>query len=383
MSKRKESQQARQGGGQKATRKGRRYTPQEKRKALALAARVGVQKASKRTGIPLWSIYSWRNAMTLAPLVEKPAPSATRNEAVSLPRAVQIPEAVVKQVVTIWRNNPGFGPSQVHYQLRRVGVKCDTKTIRKILTAHGYSPPGKRPPRPEEPRRFEASRPLELVQMDVLHFHVHSQRVYLILALDDHSRFVVGWGLLQRETMDDAIAVVEEAIQRYGKPEAILTDRGAVFHSWSGVGRFDRMLESYGIDHRLADAHHPQTCGKVEALNKAIQKELINRVEFRNFLDATERIGAWIDTFNHGRTHQGLGGVLVPADRFYGRADRVLERIQAHHAGKRNGPVPAALETSEEDREIALFQVRAVGDNLQLWLFGRCVGQVKPGDAAA
>jgi transposase InsO family protein len=219
--------------------------------------------------------------------------------------------------------------------------------------------------------------------MDVLHFHVHSQRVYLILALDDHSRFVVGWGLLQRETMEDAIAVLEEAIRRYGKPEAILTDRGAAFHAWSGVSRFDRMLESYGIDHRLAAAHHPQTCGKVEALNKAIQKELISRVEFRNFLDAKEKIGAWIDSFNHERTHQGLGGVLVPADRFYGRADRVLERIQAHHGGKRKGPVPAALEASEEDREISLFQVRLVGDNLELWLFGRHVGQVKSRDAAA
>jgi transposase InsO family protein len=383
MSKRKESHKARQSGVRRPAKKGRRYTPQEKRKALELAVRVGVQEAAKRTGVTAWSIYSWRNALTLAPLVEKPAPQKAGKEAGSLPRAVQVPEAVIKQVVNVWRANPGFGPSQVHYQLRRVGVKCDTKTCRKILTAHGYSPPGKRPPRPEEPRRFEASRPLELVQMDVLHFYVHGQRVYLILALDDHSRFVVGWGLLQRETMEDAIAVLEETIRRYGKPEAILTDRGAAFHAWSGVSRFDRMLESYGIDHRLAAAHHPQTCGKVEALNKAIQKELISRVEFRNFLDAKEKIGAWIDSFNHERTHQGLGGVLVPADRFYGRADRVLERIHTQHGGKGNGPVPAALETVEESREISLFQIRLVGDNLELWLFGRRVGQVKSRDAVA
>ena len=383
MSKRNESQKPRRTVGRTAAKKGRRYTPQEKQRALQLAARVGVQEAAKRTGITAWSIYSWRNALTLAPLVEKPAPQEAGKEAGSLPRSVQVPEAVVKQVVNVWRANPGFGPSQVHCQLRRVGVKCDTKTVRKILTAHGYSPPGKRPPRPEEPRRFEASRPLELVQMDVLHFHVHAQRVYLILALDDHSRFVVGWGLLQRETMEDAIAVLEEAIRRYGKPEAILTDRGAAFHSWSGVSRFDRMLESYGIDHRLAAAHHPQTCGKVEALNKAIQKELIRRVEFRNFLDAKEKIGAWIDAFNHERTHQGLGGVLVPADRFYGRADRVLERIQAHHVGKKSGPVPAAVEISEGGREISLFQIRLAGDNLELWLFGRRVGQVTSRDAAA
>jgi transposase InsO family protein len=384
MSKRNESQKAGGTGAQRGAKRGRRYTLEEKRKAVELAARVGVKEAAKRTGITAWSIYAWRSALTLAPLVERPALAAREDEYGSLPRAIQLPGAVVKQIVNVWRNNPGFGPSQIHYQLRRVGVKVDTKSVRKVIIAHGYTPPEKRPPREGEPRRFEAARPLELVQMDVLHFHVHSQRVYLILAIDDHSRFIVGWGLLQRESMDDAIAVVEESVRRYGKPEAILTDRGAAFHSWSGVSRFDRMLESYGIDHRLAAAHHPMTCGKVEALNKAIQKELISRVEFRTFLDAKEKIGAWVDSFNHERTHQGLGGVLVPADRFHGRADRVLERIQSRHAGTASrDPVPAALVTAEEAREISLFQVRLVGDNLELWLFGRRVGEVKARDAAA
>ena len=373
MSKRKESHRARRNGGKAVAKRGRRYSVEEKRKALELAARVGVREAAKRIGVTAWSIYSWRNALTLAPFLEKPA-SGRKIQAV--PRSVQVPEAVVKKVVNVWRANPGFGPSQVHNQLRRLGVKCDTKTCRKIMTAHGYSPPSKRAPRVEEPRRFEATRPLELVQMDVLHFYVHSQRVYLMLALDDYSRFVVGWGLLQRESMEDAVAIVEEAIRRYGKPEAILTDRGAAFHSWSGVSRFDRMLESYGIDHLLASAHHPQTCGKIEALNKAIQKELMRRVEFRNFLDAKGKIGVWLDSYNHERTHQGIGGVLVPADRFYGRAERVLERIHRGRSGKGNGPVPPALETADEDREITLFQIRLVDDNLQLWLFGRRVGEL-------
>lgn len=380
MSKRKESHNVTRNSSRKSTHKnGWRYTPEEKKKALELAARLGVHEAAKRTGISAHSIYAWRNALTLAPFVEKPAPTSAKQTG-SMPRSVQIPKSVIKKVLTVWRNNSGFGPSQVHYQLRRVGVKCDTKTIRKILTAHGYTPPAKKQPRPEAPRRFEASRPLELVQMDVLNFYVHSQRVYLILALDDFSRFVVGWGFLQRESMEDAIAIVDEAIRRYGKPEAILTDRGTVFHTWSGVGRFDRMLESYGIDHRLAAAHHPQTCGKIEALNKAIQKELISRVTFRNFLDAKEQIGRWLDVFNHQRTHQGIGGVLVPADRFYGRADRVLERIQKQQGGKTHDPIPPELETAEENREISLFQIRLVGDNLELWLFGRRVGSMQSHD---
>jgi len=34
----------------------------------------------------------------------------------------------------------------------------------------------------------------------------------------------------------------------------------------------------------------PQTCGKVESVNRSIQKELIDRVEFRCFLDAKAQI---------------------------------------------------------------------------------------------
>lgn len=356
-----------------------RYRPGEKAKFLQLADRLGVAKAVLRTGVSAWSFYRWMRDRALARSAGDP--EGTRGLGhVHKPPRIQVPEAMQKQVLAVWRNNPGFGPSQIRNQLRRVGVRCDTKTIRKIISAHGYTPPEMKPPRSKEDRRFEASRPLELVQMDVLQFHVHVQRLYLILALDDHSRFITGWGLLQRETMDDAIAVLEDAIRRYGKPEAVLTDRGAVFHTWSGIGRFDRVLEGYGIDHILSAPHHPKTTGKVEAVNKNIQKELIDRVEFRSYLDAKEQIGRWVDEYNHQRTHQGIGGVLVPADRFYGRADRVLSRIEAARSGNGDGPVPPEIETKESEREVTLFQIRQVGDIMEVWLFGRRIARLERTD---
>jgi transposase InsO family protein len=287
---------------------------------------------------------------------------------------------IQNQVLAVWRNNPGFGPSQIHNQLRRVGTRCDTKTIRKIISAYGYTPPQFKPPRPREDQRFEASRPLELVQMDVLQFHVHAQRLYLLWALDDHSRFIVGWDLLQRESMDDAIAVLDGAIRRYGKPEEVLTDRGAIFHSWSGIGQFDRFLEAYNIEHIVSAAGHPKTLGKLEAVNKNIQKELINKVEFRNYIDARDQIANWIDRYNHQRTHQGIGGILVPADRFHGRADRVLARIESAQSGNGRGAVPPEIEIREEDREVTLFQLRLVGDIIEVWLFGRRIAGLQSED---
>ena len=35
-------------------------------------------------------------------------------------------------------------------------------------------------------------------------------------------------------------------------------------------------------------------------------------------------IGRWVFQYNYERTHQGLGGVLVPADRFHGLTDLIL-----------------------------------------------------------
>lgn len=350
----------------------RRYTANEKEKILRVVDRHGINSAREKFGVSLWSLYRWRRDRELSRSARDPG-GKTGLKHVAKPPRVRVPKATQDKVLAVWRNNPGFGPSQVHYQLRRVGVSCDTKTIRKILTAHGYSPPSKRAPRSkDEERRFEAERPLELVQMDVLKFYVHAQQVYLFLMLDDHSRFITGWDLLQRETMEDAMDLVEDSIRRYGKPEEILTDRGATFHAWNGISRFDRMLESYDIDHTLAAPRHPKTCGKVEAVNKAIQKELIDRVEFRNFLDAKEQIGRWVDGFNHHRVHQGIGGVLVPADRFYGRADQVLERIEKGLSG--NG-----VETNDDasKREVSLFQVRLTGDIIELWLFGKLVAKLQ------
>lgn len=348
----------------------RRYRPAEKAKFLSLADRIGVAQTVARTGVSSWSIYRWLRDRAIARAAGDPDGSSALGHLHKPPR-IQVPEAIQKQVLAVWRNNPGFGPSQIHNQLRRVGVRCDTKTVRKIIAAHGYTPPQSKPPRPREDQRFEACRPLELIQMDVLQFHVHAQRLYLLLALDDHSRFIVGWALLQRESMDDAIAVLEGAIRRYGKPEAVLTDRGAVFHTWSGIGHFDRFLEAYNVDHLLSAPENPKTLGKIEAVNKNIQKELIDRVEFRNYLDARDQIARWIDAFNHQRTHQGIGGVLVPADRFYGRADQVLARIETGQSGNDQGPVPPELTTREEEREVSLFQLRLVGDIIELWLFGR------------
>src|SRR5271165_1019435 len=66
-------------------------------------------------------------------------------------------------------------------------------------------------------------------------------------------------------------------------------------------------------------------------------------------LRTRRRLSAWVDDYNHRRAHMGIDG-LTPADRFFGRADQVLARIDAISRGRiaasatRNGGPAAPVE---------------------------------------
>ena len=77
----------------------------------------------------------------------------------------------------------------------------------------------------------------------------------------------------------------------------------------------------------------------------------------------------------HGGGQGGMASYY--ADRFHGRADRVLARIEAGQSGNGQGAVPPEIETREEDREVTLFQLRLVRDIIEVWLFGRRIARLE------
>jgi putative transposase len=297
----------------------------QKQKLIALRSekKIGARKAAELTGVHYTTIYDWRRQY------DSLGEEAFLAYQPSYPgRGIkEIRPDQEKDIMGVLKNNPGYGPGQVRNQLRRQGKTLSIRTVRSIMEANGYKATGKKKDE-KECTRFEARRPLELVQMDILEFFINKVKVFIILLLDDFSRFLLGWKLLEHTSVDDIIELVLKAINRYGKMEEILTDRGFVFYSWRGVNRFEQFLESQRIDHTHARAHHPQTLGKVEACNKRIKTELIDQQHFPTVHDAQSAIDKWVDHYNYKRPHQGIGGLLVPAERFHGQAENALQAIE-------------------------------------------------------
>jgi hypothetical protein len=144
-------------------------------------------------------------------------------------------------------------------------------------------------------------------------------------------------------------------------------DGGSAFWSWKGSSRFTRLLEEYGVDQYKVD--NPETNGKIEVFNGNLHKELLDRVMFTDVGDLRRRLGPHFHWYNHHRTHHALGGLLVPADRFYGRVEEVLARIEGG-GGAADSLDPAA-------RTLDLFRVVSNRGKPEIWLMGRKIFDAK------
>ncbi len=314
----------------------RRYTDKEIVLILEGAEQFGVVEASALSGVRNWSIYQWRKRRAPKPVE---------------PNLVDHHSGYHKhweRALELWRTKPGLGPAQVSSQMLREGKRISVTTVRGILEENGYTPPMVKT-KPERVIRYEAARSRELVHMDFKHFYINKQKAFLLLLQDDYSRFLCGHRLTDSENIDTVIAIFEECVGRYGRMQTIMTDAGSAFYSWNGVNRFQKLIaDEYGIDHIKAGS--PRSNGKVESVNKQIEKELLRIKEFSSLEEASLGIAEWVEFYNFERTHMGLPAGEVPADRFlYGWNKRLALRIA--EAPKGNG-------VWEEILKIALTKIK-------------------------
>jgi transposase InsO family protein len=362
----------------------RRYEPEEKQKILeALATWTGTVEAfSKANGVPYATLYQWKRSpkgapkkaktqRTFTPEKRKQAVEAFAKSGQSLKafgKAWGLNEQVLGRWVKAYRTRgpkalagkktgrklgrkpvapalregikrvkaefPDFGLRKVQGFLARFkGLKASHPVIRRVVKEEDL-PQGRTAPakwkKTHLPRRFERSRPGELWQTDITSFNLarHSQKVYLVAFMDDYSRYVVSWRLGLQQTTDFVQEALLEGIQRFGKPKELLSDQGRQYHTWRGTSSFRQLLDRQGIEHILSRPKHPQTVGKCERFWKTVGEEFWARVRPQELHEAQQRLGYFINHYNHFRPHQGLDNA-VPADRFFGAEDQVRLGLEA------------------------------------------------------
>lgn len=340
----------------KAKRVVRRYTPSQKAEILEHASEHGVLAATEKFGASRFAIYDWQRKL-----------EAALDGRGSSPTSGEDPEAIRQQrdqeILNEWKRHRGLGPSQIRNQLRRKkGIHVSVSTVRRVMEEAGYRPPKVR--RHEHDERFESVRPNHMWHLDFVHKNINRASTFTLILIDDHSRFVTGHGVDDAERADMVIETFEHAVARHGRPEFVMHDRGSAFWSWRGISRFTRLLEELGID-QIA-VRHKEHNGKLEVFNANLAKELFDVHRFYDLAEMKRRLAAHLDWYNHQRTSHALGGLLVPADRYYGRVDEVMARIEAGA-----GQSPDLHTIDLRDRALELFRIIQRDGVPEIWLMGR------------
>jgi transposase InsO family protein len=247
----------------------------------------------------------------------------------------RLPEVTRRAILMMKQQNDSWGCQRISDMLvRSPGVPASPRAVARVLMEAGYETTEEATsPHPDKVRNFERARPNQLWQTDLFTFLLKRQnrRVYLVAFMDDHSRFVVSYGLHASQSAALVLEVFRAGVVRFRAPEEVLNDNGTQYMTWRGKSAFTKELEKHGVRQIVARPRHPETLGKIERFWGTLWREFLGTADLYDLEDARKRIGLFIDDYNFRRPHQGIEG-LAPAERYFQAAPEVMKTLKARVA---------------------------------------------------
>lgn len=151
-------------------------------------------------------------------------------------------------------------------------------------------------------RDLEINRPNQVWCTDITYIPVERGFFYLVAVMDWYSRKVLSWRL--SNTMDTrfCIEALEEALEKYGKPEIFNTDQGSQFTSneWIKVLKDENVKISMDGKGRWMDNVF------IERLWRSVKYECLFLHDWAFGSEVRAGFGKWFKHYNYDRPHQAM-----------------------------------------------------------------------------
>ncbi len=209
------------------------------------------------------------------------------------------------------------GAQTIHAHLSRDHPDVPSpSSIWRVLKAEGLvtPQPHKRPR--SSYMRFCAQLPNECWQTDITCFG----ELEIIGVIDDHSRLCVAARAFAQVKVADVVATFYEAASRYGLPQSLLSDNGAVYTAAPRNGRcaIESELLALGILYKHSRPYHPQTCGKIERFHQTLKRHLGAQPPAGSPSELQPQIDRFIAYYNEERPHRAIAR-RAPAEAYGAR----------------------------------------------------------------
>lgn len=214
--------------------------------------------------------------------------------------------------------NPHYGTRRITALLRAEGMTVNRKRVQRLMrednllvlrrrryvvttdSRHTYAVYA------NVARDFRPTAVNQLWVADLTYIRLRECFVYLAVILDAYSRKVVGWELGETLEAELCRAALRRALEGRAIQPGILhhSDRGVQYCSDGYV----RDLRDHGFVISMSRAGNPYDNALAESFMRTLKCEEVYLAEYRDLVDARERIGHFLEEYyNRRRLHSALG----------------------------------------------------------------------------
>jgi putative transposase len=227
-------------------------------------------------------------------------------------------QAAIRQIAGQY---PTYGYRRVTKQLQKQGHVINHKRVARLMAEMGLmgKPPRKRKRTtnsnhdyrryPNRVMNLAIDRPNQVWVGDITYIRLQDEFVYLAVLMDVFTRSIRGWHLAR--TMDQSLTIraLEKGLEK-GVPEIHHSDQGVQYAATAYVD----LLGQHEVVVSMADVGAAWQNGYAERLMRTIKEEEVDLSEYRNFAEAYEEIGRFLeDVYMRKRIHSSLG-YLTPSE---------------------------------------------------------------------
>lgn len=157
---------------------------------------------------------------------------------------------------------------------------------------------------------LEIVRPDQVWVSDITYIHLIEEVVYLAILMDVFTRIIRGWQLSRSLDQHLTLRALEKALSGGHFPEIHHSDQGSQYFA----GAYQERLAQVGTKVSFSDPGKPTQNAYAERVIRTIKEEEVYLNEYRNFQEAYEQIGRFIDeVYARKRIHSALG-YLTPQE---------------------------------------------------------------------
>ena len=169
---------------------------------------------------------------------------------------------------------------------------------------------------------YEFINPNDAWSLDFLTFTWGNHRLYILLIIDDSSRYLLNWTVATEATEALVRELFTETCLIFGAPQVLKSDNGPQFRE--GLSDF---LNKLGIEHYPSPKKRPTFNGKTERHNEEVRFAVEKAAKTDDPEAMISVIGRSFYEYNYLRPHQALGGV-TPYVRYCGLEEMIKARIE-------------------------------------------------------